>query len=109
MPVGKLVAQAGHAYDYTLSLAEKIDPERAQRYKTHETRGSKVALSAKNQRQLVRAYEKLKELGVTCALVADSSHILPPHFLGQPIITALGVGPCTQKECREVTKKFQCL
>lgn len=109
MPPGKLSAQAGHAYGDSLHVAERMDPERVSRYRNAAYGGSKVTLKAKNQHQLINAFHKARQLGIPCALVIDRHHILPPHFDGSPIVTALGIGPCTKAECREVTKKFQCL
>lgn len=109
MPAGKLSAQTGHAYGDSLKIAERMDPERAERYRIAAHGGSKVTLKAKNQQQLINAFAKIRQLGIPCALVVDKHHILLPHFDGSPIITALGIGPCTKAECREVTKKFQCL
>lgn len=109
MPPGKLSAQTGHAYGDTIRNAELIDPERAARYRNVAHGGSKVSLKAKNQQQLIKAFAKARSLGLPCALVVDRHHVLPPHFDGSPIITALGIGPCTKEEAREITKKFQCL
>jgi PTH2 family peptidyl-tRNA hydrolase len=109
MPVGKLSAQMGHAYGDSFEVARYTDPERASRYRNHAHGGSKVSLKAKNQNQLIKAYAQAKALGLPCALVIDKHHILPPHFDGTPILTALGIGPCTWDEARAITKKFQCL
>jgi PTH2 family peptidyl-tRNA hydrolase len=109
MPPGKLAAQAGHAYTDVLDLAQKSSPEIALRYRNRENGGSKVTLKAKNTNQLIKAYEDLIDLGIPATLVVDQGHILPPHFNGNPIITALGVGPCTQFEVKQITKKFQCV
>lgn len=109
MPPGKLSAQTGHAYGDSYEIARQIDPERAARYRNHAHGGSKVSLKAKNQSQLIKAYSHARALGLPCALVIDRHHILPPHFDGSPILTALGIGPCTKAEVREITKKFQCL
>lgn len=109
MPPGKLSAQTGHAYGDSYEVARQIDPERAARYRNHAHGGSKVSLKAKNQRQLIKAYSHARALGLPCALVIDRHHVLPPHFDGSPILTALGIGPCTKADVREITKKFQCL
>jgi len=109
MPAGKLSAQTGHAYGDARDDAERIDPERAQRYRDPGTGGSKVSLKAKNANQLVRAYREALEAGLPCALIVDQHHVMPPHFTGDPIITAVGIGPCTQAEVRHITKRFNCL
>jgi PTH2 family peptidyl-tRNA hydrolase len=109
MPPGKLSAQAGHCYGDSFANAEKLDPATATSYRDRTSGGSKVTLVAKNQTQLIKAFAKAREIGLPCALIVDQHHIMPPHFNGQPIITGLGIGPCTKDQCREITKKFRCL
>lgn len=109
MPTGKLSAQAGHAYTDAIAAADDIDPERVLRYRNAGTGGSKITMQAKNAAALIKAYEQLLDDGIPCALIVDQHHILPPHFTGDPIITALGIGPCTQSEVRHLTKRFQCV
>ena len=109
MPAGKLAAQAGHAYTDSLFNAMCVDLERAKSYRDRTRGGSKVTVKAKNQTQLIKAYQQAKDLGLPCALIVDQHHILPPHFDGTPTITAVGIGPCTKEECREITKKFRCI
>jgi peptidyl-tRNA hydrolase len=109
MPAGKLAAQAGHAFGDSFAQAQILQPKVAQDYRNPARGGSKVVLRAKNQQQLIKAYAQALELGVPCALIVDQHHILPPHFTGQPVITALGLGPCTKDQARAITKKFQCV
>lgn len=109
MPAGKLSAQAGHAYGDSIADAERIDPNRVRDYRNDYTGGSKVTLKAKNANQLLRAYREALEANIPCALIVDQHHILPPHFTGEPIITAVGIGPCTKEEVRHITKRFNCL
>jgi peptidyl-tRNA hydrolase len=107
MPPGKLSAQAGHAYTDSLFVCLDQNPARATAYRLDGVGGSKVTIKAKNLSQLERARSQCAEAGLPHALITDSQHILPPHFDGQPIVTALGIGPCTKEECRHITKKFQ--
>lgn len=109
MPAGKLSAQAGHAYGDALADAERIDPNRVRDYRNDHTGGSKVTLKAKNVNQLLRAYREALEAGLPCALIVDQHHVMPPHFTGDPVITAVGIGPCTKDESRSITKRFNCL
>lgn len=109
MPTGKLSAQAGHAFTDAIAAAETLDPTRIKRYRYAGTGGSKITMQAKNAAALIKAYEQLLDEGIPCALIVDQHHILPPHFTGEPIITALGIGPCTQDEVRHLTKRFQCV
>jgi PTH2 family peptidyl-tRNA hydrolase len=107
MPAGKLAAQAGHAFTDALCHALDTDPDRFWSYRKDGIGGSKVTLLTKNEAQLHRAYAEAIAAGLPAALITDEGHILPPHFLGQKIITALGIGPCKRSECRHITKKFR--
>jgi len=109
MPLGKAGAQLGHGFEYTLTHCEWFDPKSAERYKQQNNAGSKVCMESKNQSQLIKAYGMARELGLPCSLVVDEHHVLPPHFDGEPIVTALGIGPCTKAQAKEITKRFQCL
>ncbi len=109
MPTGKLSAQSGHAYGDTLSVAKEQNPQLEKNYRNDSLGGSKVTLKAKNENHLIKAYNQALEAGLPCSIVVDREHVLPPDFNGEPIITALGIGPCTKAEVKHITKKFQCL
>jgi peptidyl-tRNA hydrolase len=109
MPPGKLSAQAGHAYTDSLCNAFEQDPQVVRDYRNLDKGGSKVTVKAKNLNQLLRAFKEAKEAGLPCALIVDQHHILPPHFDGNPIVTAVGIGPCTKEECRQITKRYRCI
>lgn len=108
MPAGKLSAQAGHAFGDSFAQAQQLFPNLAADYRNPLKGGSKVVLKAKNTRQLLKAFVQARAQGLPCALVVDQHHILPPHFDGSPVITALGIGPCTKEQARAITKTFQC-
>lgn len=101
-------AQAGHAYTDALAHALETDPERYHDYRNDTKGGSKVTMKSKNESQLILAYNRARKAGLPCSIVVDREHVLPPDFDGSPIITALGIGPCTQEEAREITKRFNC-
>jgi len=107
MPAGKLSAQAGHAFTDALCDALDHDPERFQSYRRDGIGGSKVTLLVKNEYALRRAYAEAIAAGLPAALITDSGHVMPPHFDGSPIVTALGIGPCRRDECRHITKKIR--
>jgi len=107
MPPGKMSSQAGHAYTDTLWAAYDIDPELALKYRRDDVGGSKVTIKAKNLAAIERAQRECEAAGIPHALVIDRDHVLPPHFTGEPIVTALGIGPCKRSECRHITKRFQ--
>lgn len=109
MPTGKLAAQAGHAYTDSLLECLDVHPERVMRYRRGENAGSKATLKAKNEQALLRALDECRAAGIPCALVVDQNHVLPPHFDGSPIVTALGIGPVSRKDARAVTRRFSCV
>jgi PTH2 family peptidyl-tRNA hydrolase len=105
MPAGKMAAQAGHAFLESYLASRRIGrPSRALLY-SRNSPGTKVVLEA-NLPKLLRIYEQAKAAGLPCALIEDSGHILPPDFNGEPIITALGIGPATTEEVHAVTGKL---
>lgn len=108
MSPGKMAAQAGHAFLDTYERCSKEYPDRAIEYHS-DCHGTKVILSAKREDQLLSLFEAVKPTGIPCALIIDSGHIMPPHFDGNPIVTALGIGPATRSEIHHLTKKFQIL
>jgi PTH2 family peptidyl-tRNA hydrolase len=109
MPSGKLSAQAGHAYTDALEAAQLTHPDRCKRYRSGIEGGSKVTLEAKNANHLVRAYNEARALGLPCQIVVDQNHVMLPHFDGNPVITALGIGPVCKSEVKHITKKFRCV
>lgn len=106
MSPGKMAAQTGHAFLDTYDQCRKEYPDRAIEYQSGR-HGTKVVLSAKNEFHLLSIYENVKSSGIPCVLIIDENHIMPPHFDGSPIITALGIGPCTRKEIHHITKRIQ--
>lgn len=109
MPAGKLAAQVSHATRISLINFILKNPERAQEFSTKNSCGSVVVLSAKNLGQLVSLQQKAIERGLPVALFSDSEHILPPYFNGEPVVTALSIGPAPKDQMADLTKKFRCV
>lgn len=107
MPVGKLAAQAGHAFTDAIFAAMPVEPESVRSYR--EDGGSKIVLKGRNLADLERAMAEATAAGIPCAMVTDAHHVLLPHFDGSPIVTALGIGPCTRERARAVVKRFRCV
>lgn len=105
MPAGKLAAQAGHAYLESFFACQNMRPETAEAYR-NDPPGTKITLAAPSLEKLLDAYEQCKNKGIPCALITDEHHILPPHFDGKPIITALGIGPTLREESGSITNSF---
>lgn len=105
MDIGKLAAQSGHAFEMTHSLALNMRPEITSQYKGSGN-GTKICMYAKNLPHLIKAYRWLQERSLPCYLIIDRGHVLPPHFDGKPIITALGIGPVYRTEVEDIIKKY---
>lgn len=102
MTNGKTAAQSGHAYTNTLLTA--INQDKLQDYESIGKIGTKICLVAKNLLQLEKAHDKAQELGIPCSLITDEGHIMLPHFDGNPVITALGIGPITREQSKFLSK-----
>lgn len=108
MPAGKLASQAGHAYLNSYLQALQDRPDDAALYQASGL-GTKVCLVASSEFRLLRAHDEALRAGLPCALIVDRHHVLPPHFDGSPIITALGLGPARKADVRAITKRFNLL
>lgn len=101
MPAEKMAAQTGHAFD---ELGHRMNAETAAWYRG-TGHGTKLLFHVKNLGQLQRAYAEAKEAGFPVLAVCDRSHVLPPHFDGEPVITAIGIGPVFKDQVRDITKR----
>lgn len=106
MSPGKMAAQTGHAFLDTYDLCRKEYPDRATEY-CSDGHGTKVVLGAKDQSQLEVVYELVKDAGLPCTMIIDSGHVLPPHFDGSPVVTAIGIGPVRRNEIHHLTRRLQ--
>lgn len=105
MPPGKMAAQCGHAFQGALAAARKLEPSIDSLY-TGTGEGTKIILYARNLGQLLRAYRECTAAEFPCHLVIDRRHLLPPHFDGKPIITALGIGPVYRDQLQHIAKRY---
>ena len=105
---GKCSAQAGHAFLNAFLEAQNQNPNIIQEYQP-DGLGTKVVLAAHDLDDLMFTYYQAKDLGLPHSLIIDSEHIMPPHFDGNPIVTALGIGPCTRQQLNNILKRFKSL
>lgn len=105
MEPGKLGAQLGHGYEQAAASAEQLKPGTLASYRGTGN-GTKIVQYAKNLHQLLRAYREVQAAGIPHCLVIDRGHVLPPHFDGQPIITALVFGPVFKDAAKHITKRY---
>ena len=108
MDTGKTASQAGHAY-IGAYINPKNDPAvLAEYHKDYpQSPGTKVSLGCKNLHTLVRAESEAISANIPTFKVIDSG--CENFFGGQPIVTALGLGPCTKDQIKHITKRFQLL
>lgn len=114
MTDGKRLSQSGHAFTDSLASCKETHPEIYEKYRSWSDKnsrngGAKVAMKSRNESQLIIAFNLARKAGLPCSIVVDKGHIMLPHFDGSPIITALGIGPCSQEEALKITKRFQCI
>lgn len=103
-----MASQAGHAFLEAWRIASNMSPDIAEAYIV-DPPGTKVVLGSPSLEHLLRARDEAVAMGLPCALIVDSGHIMPPHFDGSDIITALGIGPARRHEARSITKRFSSL
>ena len=108
MTPGKASSQLGHAFKIITKNILENEPALARQY-FGDGIGTNICLKAKNLNSLQRAHREAMDAGLPCALITDEGHIMPPHFDGSPIITALGIGPCRRDEIEHITKRFNCI
>ena len=102
MTPGKASSQIGHAFKLLTRKLMLEDPQLAEEY-FEDGLGTNVCLVAKNEYALERAYEQAIAAGLFCDKVIDEHHVMPPHFTGEPILTAIGIGPCRRSEIHHIT------
>jgi len=107
MTPGKMAAQAGHAF--LGAFLQCTEESRVAEYHKDfpQSPGTKVCLQARNLDQLLRAEHEAQNAGLSVFRVVDSG--CENFFGGQPIITALGIGPATKEELQHITKKLKLL
>ena len=103
MSAGKIASQAGHAYLGAFLKCQELDPSVLAQY-LKSLPGTKVCLKAKNLDGLLRAQAQAESAGIPCSLITDSGCL--NFFDGQPIITALGLGPANENQIKHITRRF---
>ena len=106
MAPGKLRSQAGHAYLGAFLKCQELNPQLLAEY-LEDLPGTKVCLNGRNLDVLLRAKAEAEASGIPCSLITDSG--CPDFFNGQPIITALGLGPAKKSQIKHITRRFQLL
>ncbi len=106
MAPGKIASQAGHAYLGAFLHCQESAPNLLAEY-LKDFPGTKICLQAKNLDALLRAQAQAEQAGIPHCLITDSGCI--NFFKGEPIITALGLGPANENTIKHITRRFQLL
>ena len=106
MTAGKIASQAGHAYLGAFLKSQELNPQVLAQY-LNSFPGTKVCLKAKNLDALLRAQAEAEQAGIAHSLITDSG--CPNFFNGEPIITALGLGPAKESQIKHITRRFELL
>jgi len=109
MDRGKLAAQCGHAARLSLLQFLRDNPHYLSEFLDRNSVGTLVVLEAPNLHHLHELSLTASQHGLPWALFVDSGHILPPHFDGTPIETALAIGPAIQQRIKPLLRAYRCV
>lgn len=104
-----MASQLVHACRLSLLKYIVAHPERLEEFISLNSCGSVVTVRGRNLADLERAMGEAERAGIPCAIFSDSGHVMPPHFDGSSVTTALAIGPATRAQMRPITKRFRCL
>ena len=105
MGAGKCASQAGHAFLGAFFVAQAQRAPAAHAYFS-DPPGTKVTLQASSQ-ELFQIKQLAEANGLPTFLVIDSG--CPNFFGGEPIPTALGIGPATKDELPKKMRRLKLL
>ena len=109
MPPGKGAAQACHAARLSLLRYLQSAPDRLAEFLDKNSAGSVVVLDAPNLDDLERLAVLASRHDLPWALFIDSGHVTAPHFDGNPIPTALAIGPALKQRLKPLVRNYDCL
>lgn len=106
MNSGKIASQAGHAYVGAFINCKNQNIINEYHKDLPESPGTKICLQG-NLAQIYRAQYEAEQAGISNFLVIDSG--CENFYGGQPIVTALGLGPANKEQIQYITKHFKLL
>lgn len=111
MSEGKANAQSGHAYVdailHALSHGDANVRQVAMSYAELDP-GTKICLDGGSLPKFENLIERLSAAGVPHVVITDSGHIELPDFDGNPIVTAIGIGPLRPSKTPKFLRKLSC-
>lgn len=93
MPVGKLAAQAGHAFLGTYELCRNMQPDTSAEYRDSDLK-KKICLAAEDEAALLRIRDLCEERGIPARLIRDAAVTV----FDEPTLTAIGIGPVRRSD-----------
>jgi len=97
---GKLSVQVAHA-----SLEAYKKAEGRTRSAWEAAGGKKVVVKTEDLKGLMEIFEEAKRMGMPCSLIKDAGRT----ELAPGTVTALGIGPCEEKEIDKLTGRLKML
>jgi len=104
MTPGKAAAQAGHAF-----LDSFLRSPLQDRQAYLNDGGTKIVLTVPDEAALSELFFRARKAGLPCAMVIEQDHVMPPHFDGSPVPTAVGIGPIARDAARAITRDLPLL
>ena len=93
IPVGKLAAQAGHAFLGAYEHCRDTQPETFSAYHRSDLK-KKICLAAEDEAALLRIYDLCEERGIAVYLTKDAGLTV----FDEPTLTAVGIGPIKRSD-----------
>lgn len=106
MNSGKIASQAGHAYIGAFTKCKDQNIINEYHKDLPGSPGTKICLQG-TLAQIYRAQYEAEQAEIPNFLVIDSG--CENFYGGQPIVTALGLGPANKEQIQHITKYFKLL
>jgi peptidyl-tRNA hydrolase, PTH2 family len=94
LPKGKLAAQASHA-----SVEAVLKSDRSKVKEWHDFGQKKIVLKVADEKELIKFFQKAKELGFTASLITDAGKTV----VAPGTKTCVGIGPDNEDEIDKLT------
>jgi len=102
MPLGKALAQAGHAFVGVIEEASSMAYPELPAYLADSAQG-KIAIKAKNLDALLRATSECQAVGLPVYVVRDAGRTV----FAEPTITCAAIGPVRRGALPPFVRRFQ--
>lgn len=100
MPVGKMLAQAGHGF---VSALGKADAELAKAYLSDSQ--TKIAVQVASEAALIRVAKEAETSGIPHALIQDAGRTV----FSEPTFTCCAFGPCRTDDLSSYLRRLRLL